>query len=267
MEIYPGGVSMEKTYEVKGMTCVICKGNVERALKNTPGVLSCKINLLENEASVSFDETKTNEEIMAKAVKDAGYELVIRKNEQIDLDKIIMFVSAGLVLILMYFSMGHMFGLHVPSYGNYIQLILSTIIILLNFHHYRSGFLALFHLRPNMDSLVSISSSVSYLYSLYVLFSGNPSYHLYFETAAMVPVIVSIGKYIEGKNNKKAAKTIRGLATLIPMQANLLKDGEITVIPIDDLKVNDIVSVRPGESIPQDGVVISGTSTPKRSSI
>ncbi|MBQ5805401.1 MAG: cation-translocating P-type ATPase, partial [Erysipelotrichaceae bacterium] len=103
---------MEKTYEVKGMTCVICKGNVERALKNTPGVLECKINLLENEASVSFDESRTNEEIMAKAVKDAGYELVIHKNEGIDTDKIRLLISCVLVLILMYFSMGHMFGFH-----------------------------------------------------------------------------------------------------------------------------------------------------------
>ena len=252
---------MEKTYEVKGMTCVICKGNVERALKNTPGVLECKINLLENEASVSFDESKTNEEILAKAVKDAGYELVIHKNEGIDMDKIRLLISCVLILILMYFSMGHMFGLHVPSYGDYVQLVLSTIIILLNIRHYRSGFLALFHLKPNMDSLVSISSFVSYLYSLYVLFSGDNSYHLYFETAAMVPVIVSIGKYIEGSNKKKAAKTIRGLATLIPMQANLVKEDEVIIIPIDDLKKDDIVVVGPGESIPQDGVIISGSSS------
>ncbi|MBQ5805549.1 MAG: metal-transporting ATPase, partial [Erysipelotrichaceae bacterium] len=115
--------------------------------------------------------------------------------------------------------------------------------------------------KPNMDSLVSISSFVSYLYSLYVLFSGNHSYHLYFETAAMVPVIVSIGKYIEGSNKKKAAKTIRGLATLIPMQANLVKDDEVIIIPIDDLKKDDIVVVGPGESIPQDGVIISGSSS------
>ncbi|MBR3252083.1 MAG: metal-transporting ATPase, partial [Erysipelotrichaceae bacterium] len=115
-------------------------------------------------------------------------------------------------------------------------------------------------LRPNMDALVSISSSVSYLYSLYVLFTGNEKYSLYFETAAMVLVIVSIGKYIEGNNKKKAAKTIRGLATLIPMQANLLKDDEVVIIPIDELKKNDIVVVRPGESIPQDGIVIGGSS-------
>jgi Cu+-exporting ATPase len=251
---------MEKTYEVKGMTCVICKSNVEKALKNTEGVTDCKINLLENEALVTFDETRTNEEIMAKAVADAGYELVINKNNEIDLTKIIMIISSILVLILMFFSMGHMFGIHIPHYGRYIQLVLCTTVILLNMHYYRSGFRSLLNLHPNMDSLVSLSSSVSYLYSLYVLFSNDHQYHLYFETAAMILVIVSIGKYIEGNNKKKAAKTIRGLATLIPMQANLVTDDEVTIIPIDDLKKGDIVAVRPGESIPQDGIVISGFS-------
>ena len=251
---------MEKTYEVKGMTCVICKGNVERALKNTNGVLDCKINLLENEALVTFDEQIASEEKMAKAVSDAGYELIIHKNNEIDKDKIIMIVSTILVLILMYFSMGHMFGIHIPAYGKYIQLILCTIVMILNFHYYRSGFRSLFNLNPNMDSLVSLSSMVSFIYSLYVLFTNNTKYHLYFETAAMILVIVSIGKYIEGSNKKKAAKTIRGLATLIPMQANLIKDEEVVIIPIDDLKKNDIVLVRPGESIPQDGIVISGVS-------
>ncbi|MBQ6334115.1 MAG: copper-translocating P-type ATPase [Erysipelotrichaceae bacterium] len=251
---------MEKTYEVKGMTCVICKGNVERALKNTNGVLDCKINLLENEALVTFDEQIASEEKMAKAVSDAGYELIIHKNNEIDKDKIIMIVSTILVLILMYFSVGHMFGIHIPAYGKYIQLILCTIVMILNFHYYRSGFRSLFNLNPNMDSLVSLSSMVSFIYSLYVLFTNNTKYHLYFETAAMILVIVSIGKYIEGSNKKKAAKTIRGLATLIPMQANLIKDEEVVIIPIDDLKKNDIVLVRPGESIPQDGIVISGVS-------
>ena len=251
---------MEKTYEVKGMTCVICKGNVEKALKNTEGVSDCKVNLLENEALVTFDEGRVSEEKLAKAVADAGYELVIHKNSGPDTGKIVMYVSVILVLILMVFSMGHMFGLHIPEYGRYVQWILCTIVLALNIHYYRSGFRSLFHLSPNMDSLVSLSSSVSYIYSLYVLFSSSHHYHLYFETAAMIVVIVSIGKYIEGSNKKKAAKTIRGLATLIPMQANLVKDEEISIIPIDDLKMNDIVLVRPGESIPQDGVVLSGIS-------
>ena len=252
---------MEKTYEVKGMSCVICKGNVEKALKQLNGVSSCKVNLLENEATVEYDENTINEETMAKAVKDAGYELVINKNESIDKDKLVMIISIVLTLILMYFSMGHMFGIHVPHYGKYIQWILCTIIIILNRRYYISGFKSLKALRPNMDALVSISSIVSYIYSLYVLFTNNEKYSLYFETSAMVLVIVSIGKYIEGSNKKKTTKAIRGLATLIPMQANLIKDGEVVIIPIDELKKDDIVLVKPGESIPQDGVIIKGSSS------
>ena len=252
---------MEKTYEVKGMTCVICKGNVEKALKNTYGVSDCKVNLLENEALVTFDESKTDEKALAKAVSDAGYELVLHKNNGPDIAVITMIVSVILVLILMYFSMGHMFGIHIPEYGKYVQLVLCTAVMLLNLHYYKSGLRALLHLSPNMDSLVSLSSFVSYVYSLYVLFFNKSGYHLYFETAAMVPVIVSIGKFIEGNNKKKAAKTIRGLATLIPMQANLVKEDEVVVIPIDDLKKGDIVLLRPGESIPQDGVILSGYSS------
>lgn len=251
---------MEKTFEVKGMTCVICKGNVEKALKNTEGVSECKVNLLENEATVTFDENRVSEEKMAKAVADAGYELVIHKKDGPDTEKIVMYISAVLVLILMVFSMGHMFGLHIPEYGRYVQWILCTVVIALNLHYYVSGFRSLFRLSPNMDSLVSLSSSVSYLYSLFVLFRNDHQNHLYFETAAMILVIVSIGKYIEGNNKKKAAKTIRGLATLIPMQANLVEGDEVRIIPIDDLKRNDTVVIRPGESIPQDGVVICGSS-------
>ena len=252
---------MEKTYEVKGMTCVICKGNVEKAIRNTDGVSECKVNLLENEATVTFDENKISDEILAKAVKDAGYELVIHKHEGIDKDKLILIVSCALMIILMVFSMGHMMGIHIPHYGKYVQFILCTIIIILNRHYYISGFRSLKSLHPNMDALVSISSFVAYLYSIYVLFSNNDKYSLYFETSAMVLVIVSIGKYIEGTNKKKTTKTIRGLATLIPMQANLIKDDEISVIPIDDLKKGDIVLIKPGESIPQDGIIISGTTT------
>jgi len=252
---------MEKTYEVKGMSCVICKNTVEKGIKKLNGVNDCKVNLLENEATINFNENILDEKTISKTVKDLGYELVVDKAKEIDYQTISMIISIILTIILMYFSMGHMFHIHIPEYGKYIQLLLSTIIIILNIRYYKSGFRALLHLKPNMDSLVSISSFVSYIYSLFVLIANKHHYHLYFETAAMILVIVSIGKYIEGNNKKKTTKTIRGLATLIPMQANLLKDNEVTIIPIDNLKVNDLVIVRPGESIPQDGIIVSGSST------
>ncbi|MBR3228211.1 MAG: heavy metal translocating P-type ATPase [Erysipelotrichaceae bacterium] len=258
---------MEKTYEVTGMTCVICKGNVEKALKKLDGVSKASVNLLENEVTVEFAEDRVSEDIMAKAVKDAGYELVLGRQKTVNKNKLILIVSVILVIALMVVSMSSM---HHPNRTMYIQLILSAVIIALNFHFYNSGFRALFSLSPNMDSLVSLSSVSSFIYSLYAMYkiaNGDHAYHLYFETAAMILVIVSLGKYIEGNTKAKATKVIRGLATLIPMQANLLKDGEETIIPIEQLKKNDIVIVRPGESIPQDGVVIRGLSTVDESMI
>lgn len=250
---------MEKTFEVKGMSCIICKNTVETGIKKLNGVTDCKVNLLENEATITFDDAQISIESIALAVKNLGYELVIKKNNEIDYTKVKLIISIILVVILMYFSMGHMFNLTVPNNSKYYQLVLCTIIIVLNIHYFKSGFKSLFNAKPNMDSLVSLSSGVSFIYSLIVL--NNPKYHLYFESSAMVLVIVSIGKYIEGQNKSKATKTIRGLATLIPMQANLIIGDEIKVIKIDDLKVGDIVLVKPGESIPQDGIVISGASS------
>ena len=250
---------MEKTYEVKGMSCVICKNTVETGIKKLNGVQDCKVNLLENEATITFDETKIKIETIAKAVSDLGYQLIINSKSEIDYSKIKMIVSIILVIILMYFSMGKMIGLPTINNSKYYQLIICSIIIIININYYKSGFKSLFHLKPNMDSLVSLSSFISYIYSLIVF--NNNNYHLYFETSAMVLVIVSIGKYIEGQNKKKTTKVVRGLATLIPMQANLVKDNNVSIIPIDDIKVNDIVEVKPGESIPQDGVVVLGNTT------
>lgn len=250
---------MEKTYIINGMTCVICKNTVEQGVKKLQGVSDCKVNLLENEATITFDDAIISEDIIAKEINKLGYQMVINNSNSINKNKIKLIVSIVLVLAIMYLSMGHMFNLYIPNNSKYYQLILATLIILINIRYYISGFRSLFKASPNMDSLVSISSFVSYIYSLFVI--NNPKYHLYFETSAMVLVIVSIGKYIEGANKVKATKTIRGLATLIPMQANILVDDQIKIIPIDELKVNDIVLVKPGESIPQDGIIISGSSS------
>lgn len=252
---------MEKTFEVKGMTCVICKANVEKALNSVNGVNSALVNLLENEVIVNFDENIANDTILAKAVADAGYELLINKKKTNDKDKIRLIASILLMIILMIVSMYCM-----NNYSLYLallELLLASIIIIINNHYYKNGFKSLAHLNPNMDSLVSLSSFISYLYSIYSLIkinNGYLDYHLYFETSAMILVIVSIGKYIEKNTKTKTVKVIRGLATLIPMQANLLIDNEVKIIPIDDLRKNNIVRVFVGESIPQDGIIINGSS-------
>lgn len=247
---------MEKIYEVKGMSCVMCKANVEKALINIDGVNSALVNLLENEVTINYDETKVNEYTFEKELKDIGYTLVINKKKTVDTNKVKLIVSIILVIVLMYLSMNNQLY--------YLQLLLALIIIILNIHFYKSGFKSLFKLNPNMNSLVSLSSLVSFIYSLYALFKlskGISGYHLYFETSAMVLVIVSIGKYIEGNTKSKTVKVIRGLSTLIPMQTNLLIDNNVQVIKINDLKKNDVVRVYPGDSIPQDGIIINGTSS------
>ena len=269
---------MEKTYEVKGMTCVICKGNVEKALNKCDGVNSAVVNLLENEVIVNFDENKINEETLAKAVDDAGYKLLLTKEKTVNKDKVRLIVSIILCALLMYFSMSSMnmeneidymmmVGL---SYKDIMQLILCTIILIIYKDRFISGFKSLFHLSPNMDSLVALSSSVSYLYSIWALFkinAGYNNYNLYFETASMVVTIVAIGKYIEGNTKTKTTKIIRGLATLIPMEAHVLKDGEEKIVSINDVRKNDVLIIRPGESIPQDGLIISGSSSVDESMI
>ena len=269
---------MEKTYEVKGMTCVICKGNVEKALNKCDGVNSAVVNLLENEVIVNFDENKINEETLAKAVDDAGYKLLLTNEKTVNKDKVRLVVSIILCALLMYFSMSsmnmkneidHMMMVGL-SYKDIMQLILCTIILVIYKDRFISGFKSLFHLSPNMDSLVALSSSVSYLYSIWALFkinAGYNNYNLYFETASMVVTIVAIGKYIEGNTKTKTTKIIRGLATLIPMEAHVLKDGEEKIVSINDVRKNDVLIIRPGESIPQDGVIISGSSSVDESMI
>ena len=253
---------MEKTFVVKGMTCVICKKNVEKALQSIDGVNSALVNLLENEVTINYDESKTSINNLEKVVKDAGYVLITSNKKSFDFDLLKLTLSILLIIVLMIISMNNMNNLSKNII--IIELILSTIIILLNFRYYNSGFKALVRLNPNMDSLIFVSSFTSYIYSIYASFkiiNNINNYHLFFETAAMILVIVSIGKKIENSTKAKAVKVIRGLATLIPMQANLLRNGIITVVPINEIKKNDIVLVKPGESIPQDGVIVKGTST------
>lgn len=251
---------MKKTYEVKGMSCVICKATVEKGIKELDGVNDCQVSLMDNEAIIDFDESKVNTSDFSNKLKALGYELVTDKKKQVNSSKIKLIVSIILVICLMIISMTSMDN---PSNTMFIQLAIASLIYILNINYFKSGFTALFKLVPNMDSLVALSSTVSYLYSIYVIYkllNGITNNHLFFESGSMILVIVSLGKYIESKSKKKTTKAIRGLSTLIPMQANLYKDNQITIIPIEELKKGDIVIIKAGESVPQDGKVIKGNS-------
>ncbi len=257
---------MKKNYTVKGMSCAICKNTIEKNLSKLDAVKSCSVNLLENEMAIEYDENKLSENELAKDVKDLGYELLLKDTgKKVDSTRIRFIASIILMVILMYFSMGHMLHLPYPSLDQFnialIEMALAIIIYILNFHYFKSGWLSLLHLNPNMDALVALSTSVSFLYSLWATYKisiGDTSFHLYYETGAMILVIVSIGKFIEGENKKKTTDTIRALATLRPMNARLLKNGETITVPIDEVEVGDILVVKAGENIPQDGIVKNG---------
>lgn len=252
---------MKKDYEIKGMSCAICKNTIEKNVSKLEGVKSCQVNLLENDMLVEYDETKTDPEAIKRVVDNLGYEMLLEKKKDIDYSKLKLIISVILMVVLMYQSMGHMLNLPSLPFGNYLQLFLATIIYILEGHYFISGIKSIIHLNPNMDALVTLSCSVSYLYSIYALFkiaNGDMSFHMYFETGAMILVIVSIGKYIEGKNKEKTTKAVRLLATLRPMEVSVLKDGKVSIIKIDDLKVGDIMLAKAGEAIGQDGVIIEG---------
>jgi len=251
---------MIKIYAVKGMSCVICKGNVEKALKSLSGVNNAIVSLMDNEVSIDYDEKLVNEAELFKVIKDAGYQLQNTQNRKSSKDFIKIIISFVLMAILMFVAMSNFLSSLISIV---IQTILCLCIIGLNIEHYLSGFKALFKLLPNMDSLVSISSVVSFAYSIFasIMIIKGKDYNLYFETSAMVLVIVSIGAYVENLNKSKTTKFIRGLSTLIPMQANLLVDNKTTIIPIEELRKGDYILIKPGESIPQDSIVVSGYSS------
>ncbi len=259
---------MKKDLEVKGMSCAICKMTIEKNLNKMEGVNKCEVNLLENDMIIDYDEDKVKLEEIAQTVDKLGYELVLDKSKaKIDYSKLKLIISTVLVVLLMYVAMGHMFGLPSISHDmvvvGIVELIIATIIYILEGKYFVSGIKSVLHLNPNMDSLVAISTGVSYLYSLYAIFKialGDHSFHYYFETGAMILVIVSIGKYIEGLNKEKTTKAIRMLANLRPMTATKLLDGKEVVVPLDDLSVGDIIITRAGETIAQDGTIIEGVT-------
>ena len=238
---------MNTIYKVEGMSCIICKNTVEKTLNRLDGVKEARVNLLDNEVYVEYDNITFEE--MAKAVKDAGYKLLKKKKEnKSSLIKLILSLLISIFLMIcMRFEINPL-----------IQILLVLIVYVLNLEILTSGIKSIINLNPNMNALVSISSITSLLYSILntLLFKQG---HSFFDTSAMILSIVAIGKYIEKGTKSKATSILRGLSTLIPMQANLKKEnGQIEVIPISELKKGNIVLIRNGESIPQDGLIIKG---------
>ena len=287
-----------RKFTVRGMTCSSCSAHVEHDVNSLEGIIKVEVNLMAATMSVEYDENKLTEQDIIAKVNSGGFNASIyeknrafnKENELIEKQKLKKLIaSLILMFVLMYFSMGEMLNLPLPHiFENHkymyinglIQLILLIPIIILNSNYYINGFKRLIKLSPNMDSLVAIGSVASLIYGLFSLvmlmigsFTNNheliKEYHmqLYFESAGMILALVSLGKYIENKSKGKTTKAISKLLDLTPKFATIIKEEKEYEISVDDIKIGDIIIVKPGTSIPIDGIVIKGISSVNESSL
>ena len=282
-----------KQFDVTGMSCAACSARVEKAVSALDGVESCSVNLLTN--SMGVEGTASEREII-DAVKQAGYGASVKGEKhhavqentdivktEISQMKKRLFFSLGFLILLMYLSMGHtMLGLPAPSLleNNYVaigllQMLLTIVVMIINQKFFINGFRGIVHRSPNMDTLVALGSGASFLYSVYVLFAmtidnqNAMSYlhDLYFESAAMILSLITLGKLLEAYSKGKTTDALKSLSKLAPKTVTVLRDGTEILIDIGELSIGDIFIVRPGESIAADGVVIEGTSAVNESAL
>ena len=280
-------------YNVSGMSCAACSARVEKAVLNVPGVTACSVSLLTNSMGI---EGTAEEKAIIDAVEKAGYSATKKdaENQSIEpeadaladketplLLKRLVF-SLAFLFLLMYLSMGHtMWSFPLPSFLDnnpviigFLQMILSAIVMGINHKFFTNGFKGLIHRSPNMDTLVSLGSSASFIYSIYVLItmisSEAPQMYLhefYFESAAMILALITLGKLLEARSKGKTTDALKSLMNLTPKTATVIRDGTEKSISIDDVRKGDIFIVRPGESIPVDGIVLEGNSAVDESAL
>ena len=286
-------------YNVTGMSCAACSARVEKAVGKVPGVTACSVSLLTNSMGV---EGGASPEAVMSAVEAAGYgaspkkapeqsaapaEDDLKDTETPALRRRLA-ASLGFLIVLLYFSMGHMmWGWPLPAWfnGNHVamglvQLLLTTVIMVINQKFFISGFRGLVHGAPNMDTLVALGASASFLWSVYALFAmtgaqvrgdaaGVMAYmnEFYFESAAMILTLITVGKTLEAKSKGKTTDALKSLIRMTPKTAVVLRDGRETEIPAGDVAVGDIFVVKPGESVPVDGVVTEGSSAVNESAL
>ena len=288
-------------YNVTGMSCAACSARVEKAVSKVPGVTSCSVSLLTN--SMGVEGTASSHDIIT-AVQQAGYGASLKgsNKEPISMSeaeealedhetpalKRRLIASTGFLIVLMYFSMGHMmWGWPLPAWFNdnhvamgLVQLLLAGIIMVINQKFFISGFKSLWHRSPNMDTLVALGSMASFVWSVYALFAmtraqvdGNSAavmnymMEFYFESAAMILTLITVGKMLEARSKGKTTDALKSLMKLAPKTAVILRNGQETTVPIEQVKKGDVFVVRPGENIPVDGVIIEGTSAINESAL
>ena len=289
-------------YNVTGMSCAACSARVEKAVKKVPGVTSCSVSLLTN--SMGVEGTASPAAILS-TVQEAGYGASPKNasasktsDASTDLDALAdhetpklkrrLIASLGFLLVLMYFSMGHMmWGWPLPHWfdGNHVamglvQLLLAGIVMVINQKFFINGFKGLIHGAPNMDTLVALGSMASFVWSTYALFAmtraqvdGNDELvmhymmEFYFESAAMILTLITVGKMLEARSKGKTTDALKSLMKLAPKTATLVRDGAEVTVAIADVQKGDVFVVRPGENIPVDGVVLEGTSAVNESAL
>ncbi|MDO5028479.1 MAG: heavy metal translocating P-type ATPase [Bacillota bacterium] len=290
---------MDKEFKIEGMTCASCVAAVEKSVAKIEGVDKVEVNLLTKSMDVSFNDKKLSDQDIIGAVQKAGYQAQSLKDqgsasrdssqttdiykEELE-DKVFRLrISFPLMILLMYVAMGPMMGLPSPGFlkgmensliNVFVQLILATPILFVNRAYFIGGFKSLFNRTPNMDSLIAIGSGASYLYGFYAIFMliigfrdqnmaviEKFSHDIYFESAATILTLITLGKYFEARSKRKTSKAISKLMDLAPKTARVLKDGQEVEIPVDQIQVADILLIRPGERIPADGKVVFGSSS------
>lgn len=292
-----------KQYTVTGMSCAACSARVEKAVSKVPGITACSVSLLTN--SMGVEGTASDQEIIA-AVQQAGYgaapkgrsgpraaagtadtEEALRDHETPALKRRLLW-SIVFLLVLMYFSMGHtMWGWPLPPFydGNHVamgltQLLLTAIVMVINQKFFVSGFQSLWHRAPNMDTLVALGATAAFGYSTFALFAMTSAqvrgdtgavmdnlHEFYFESAAMILTLITVGKLLEARSKGKTTDALKGLMRLAPKTATVVQDGVETVVPIEEVRKGDRFVVRPGEHIPVDGVVLEGTGAVNESAL
>lgn len=287
-------------FNVTGMSCAACSARVEKAVSKLDGVSSCSVSLLTN--SMGVEGTAKADDII-KAVEDAGYGASLKNDREksaksVDSDalkdtetpkiKKRLIASIIFLAVLMYISMGHMmWNFPLPSFlaENHIamglvQLLLTGIIMVINQHFFISGFKGIIHRSPNMDTLVALGSGAAFIYSTYALFAMTNAqlngdmqavmgymHEFYFESAAMILTLITVGKMLEAHSKGKTTDALKGLMNLAPKTAVIVKDGVETEVSIDSVQKDDIFVVRPGESIPVDGIILEGSSAVNESAL
>ena len=290
---------MTEKFNVTGMTCSACSAHVEKSVKNLNGVKSVNVNLLQNNMHVDFDETAVSVDDIINAVISGGYGASVagkkqeKKDNKIDNEisnmKFRLIVSLVCLVPLMYISMGHMWGwpflnvFHGAENGitfALTQMLLTLPIMYVNRKYYITGFKTLFHGAPNMDSLIAIGSGAAFTYGIiaiycigYGLGHGDKEFahsymmNLYFESAAMILALITLGKFLESRAKGKTSQAIEKLIDLSPKTAVVIRDGKEVTVGVDDVQIGEIVVVKAGQSVPLDGVIVEGNGAIDESAI